>query len=500
MTVIVVLAATLRVVDVTENPPGFFTDEAAVGYNAHTILTSGKDEHGARLPLLFRSFGDYKLGVGVYATVPFVAIFGKTEFAVRLTGVVLGLAAILAIYFLATAIFESRQIGVISALVLAILPWHIHYSRTGFTEMLSFLPLLIFGLYAFVRGVEKKEWLLAGGLLLGLTLHTYRAAWLVVPPLVILLVILYRRELMTNQRTSLYALTILVMMALPIVAHLSSGAGDRAQDAGLLRLSLTGWEKIGLFIEQYRSHFSYSFLFNNGDNGSITRHYLPGFGHLYAIQVPLMLVGILGLVLKPTRKKIIVLTLVFLFPLGGALSDTSPISSRSIIGLIPVSLITSYGLVLLIYTTNKLNLPYSRLITGGFIILALGITLGSLVHYVRNYHESYPSVAAGYWGWQEGPQEIVEYFRVSSEDYDQLVMDGEFNGPHMFFQFYAQERCRDGGCITGNLESYRPDKKQLFALKPRHYGGKYEYRTVHEIRYPNGEVAFLLREVINSTK
>ena len=191
MTVIVVLAATLRVVDVTENPPRFFTDEAAVGYNAHTILTSGKDEHGARLPLLFRSFGDYKLGVGVYATVPFVAIFGKTEFAVRLTGVVLGLAAILAIYFLATAIFESRQIGVISALVLAILPWHIHYSRTGFTEMLSFLPLLIFGLYAFVRGVEKKEWLLAGGLLLGLTLHTYRAAWLVVPPLVILLVILY---------------------------------------------------------------------------------------------------------------------------------------------------------------------------------------------------------------------------------------------------------------------------------------------------------------------
>ena len=70
----------------------------------------------------------------------------------------------------------------------------------------------------------------------------------------------------------------------------------------------------------------------------------------------------------------------------------------------------------------------------------------------------------------------------------------------MFFQFYAQERCRDGGCITGNLESYRPDKKQLFALKPRHYSGKYEYRTVHEIRYPNGEVAFLLREVINSTK
>ena len=42
------------------NPPGFHRDEASIAYNASTISTSLRDEHGGRLPLYIESFGDYK--------------------------------------------------------------------------------------------------------------------------------------------------------------------------------------------------------------------------------------------------------------------------------------------------------------------------------------------------------------------------------------------------------------------------------------------------------
>ena len=75
-------------------------------------------------------------------------------------------------------------------------------------------------------------------------------------------------------------------------------------------------------------------------------------------------------------------------------------------------------------------------------------------------------------------------------------MDGEFNAPYIFFRFYAPDHCAPGECTTGNAESYNPEFRQLFALRPHNYTDKYEYRTVHEIRYPSGELAFSLNEVV----
>ena len=173
---IIALGIAVRIVNITENPPGFFTDEAAIGYNAYTILTSGKDEYGESWPLLFRSFGDYKLPVFVYSVVPFVAIFGLTELAVRLAGATYGTLAIFTTFLLGSILFRRRSIGLAAALFLAITPWHIHYSRTGFGEMISFLPLLTLALYLFFRGVRQNGFWLASGVVFGLTLYTYRSA------------------------------------------------------------------------------------------------------------------------------------------------------------------------------------------------------------------------------------------------------------------------------------------------------------------------------------
>ena len=490
---IVVLAAAVRMIGISENPPGFFTDEASIGYNAYTLLNSGTGEHGEGWPVLFKSLGDFKLPVIIYSTVPFVATLGLTELAVRLAAATYGTLTVLTTFLLASALFRDRRVGVAAALFLAVMPWHIHYSRTGFGELVSFLPFLTLGLYLFLLGVRRNQLWPVSGVVLSLTLHTYRAAWVVLPPLLLLLAVLYHKELLKGWRMSASAAGIFLLISLPILLHLMSDSGDRSQDAGLLKLDLSAWETAKTFVTQYRSHFSTGYLFEHGDNWAITRHYLPGFGQLYLIQLPLIILGLLGILFSLNREKTIVLALLALYPLAGALSDTSPISSRTILGTVVFAMLTAYGLVLLVRGLSKLNRPYGRVAVTAVLVFVGTLSLSAFASYLDRYHGEYQQLSAGYWGWQSGPQEIIEYFMTVEGQYDQLIMDGEFNAPHEFFNFYAPEMC--GKCTIGNTLMYDPSKRQLFALKPKHLPGRYAYRTVHEVRYPGGELAFSLTEI-----
>ena len=94
------LALFLRIYKLGSCPVGFLWDEAALGYNGYSILKTGRDEYGKFLPIIFKSFGDYKPGLYVYLTVPSIAIFGLTEFSTRLPAAIFGSLTVLLIYFL----------------------------------------------------------------------------------------------------------------------------------------------------------------------------------------------------------------------------------------------------------------------------------------------------------------------------------------------------------------------------------------------------------------
>jgi len=64
----------------TPAPPCFYADEAAFSYNAYSILKTGKDEYGVTLPLRLKSFGDFKMPLYTYLSIPFTTLFGLNEF------------------------------------------------------------------------------------------------------------------------------------------------------------------------------------------------------------------------------------------------------------------------------------------------------------------------------------------------------------------------------------------------------------------------------------
>jgi len=80
----------LRIVGLSSYPVGFTQDEAGLGYDAYSLLLTGKDQWGKSWPLVFRSFGDFKLPLYSYLAIPSVAAFGLNEFSTRLPNALVG--------------------------------------------------------------------------------------------------------------------------------------------------------------------------------------------------------------------------------------------------------------------------------------------------------------------------------------------------------------------------------------------------------------------------
>src|SRR4051794_32201702 len=139
---LIVVGLALRLWALGSVPPGLDSDEASIGYNAYSLLQTGRDEYGVPLPLAFRAFGEYKRPAYIYATVPSVAAFGLTPFAVRFPAAVFGALSIPALYAAAFRLLRSRRAALCAAGMLAISPWHLQFSRGAREVSLMLLALL----------------------------------------------------------------------------------------------------------------------------------------------------------------------------------------------------------------------------------------------------------------------------------------------------------------------------------------------------------------------
>ena len=97
---IVIISAFLRVFMLSSIPNGFFSDEASSGYDAYSILLTGNDRHWNFMPLLFRSFDDYKPALYAYLVMPSISVLGLNVTAVRLPSAIFGILTVLAVFFL----------------------------------------------------------------------------------------------------------------------------------------------------------------------------------------------------------------------------------------------------------------------------------------------------------------------------------------------------------------------------------------------------------------
>jgi hypothetical protein len=165
---ILVLALFLRVYHIASMPQGLFIDQGFVGYSALRILHEGyRPWYISEIFLMAYSFA-------VYLVAFWFKIFGAGEITLKLFYVFLSMLGLPLIYWTFRQLAGVRA-ALITLFVLAVMRWHIIFSRNAFPTIQ--VPLYVFGTLAFLLyGINNgKKWAFAvAGLFFALGFYTYQ--------------------------------------------------------------------------------------------------------------------------------------------------------------------------------------------------------------------------------------------------------------------------------------------------------------------------------------
>lgn len=537
---IILLASFLRLFLLSQVPPSLNWDEISMGYTAYSVAETGRDEWGEKLPIFFRSYGEWKSAVYIYLLVPFIKVFGLNAWGVRLPSAIAGILAVYLTYLIGRRIY-SEKVGLWAALFLAISPWHLVLSRPAFEANVS-LTLILAGIYFFLKSLNNAEgkqnkpyilYTIFSALSFGLAPHTYNSAKVIVPFIILYLVVatkMYRRL-----RPLLLFGGILAVFAFPIALNLTTGrsqfrytqVGVSTDQSGLAEMvqfrqnpsipPLMGkllFNKYTFtahsFATNYLSYLSPTFLL--AEAGDHNQHHVRYFGVLYLAEFIFFLVGIRFLFSRHRPSsishqplKLLPLVIIFLGILPAALTRDQGHVLRSILTLPGWQLLAALGLS---------SLKPSRLVR-----LLVGLLAVQALIFITAYFFWYPRAFAR--DWQYGHQEVAEYLAEHESEYDSIVMTKWFGEPQLFLAFfnrwdpawYQQENRK-------NLK-YEEEGRLWLDQLPEYSIGKYTFRylnladqapesgtlyigkfddffenpdTLKTIYYPDGSVAFHIVE------
>lgn len=454
---VIILGFLVRTISLTTSPAGLNADEAAIGYNAWSLINTGRDEHGASWPMVFRSFDDYKPPVYFYLVLPFVYFLDLTVLAVRLPSAILGTISIWLVYQLAQRLYKkSFYPSIIATLIFATSPWAIHFSRGGW-EVNAALFFILLGIHAFLKSLKNSKYLYLFTISLAFSLYTYHSARLISPFLALSLIIVYWRSLRGGSPTwqsiqiknIILSFTLGVIVCLPLASQMLSKEGQSRftgvsvfSDSGPLwqalehrrthgeslytRLVHNQYLSYGLrFTQNYLSHFSPRFLFINGDE--IARSKVPGMGQFYIFLAPFYLLGIYFLLQAKNKFAKFILVWFLVAPLPASLTFQSPHALRSQNLVVPASLVIAFGFWGTIKNLKQKLAP---------AIIFVGLLLYFFVVYLHQYFVVYPKLLP--YAWQYGFDHIAQYVKESGSSYDKIIITDRYDQPYILMAFFLR--------------------------------------------------------------
>ena len=467
---IVVLSSVLRLWQLGNVPPSPDWDEVALGYSSYSIIHTGKDEFGKFLPVVLRSFDDYKPALYAYLTIPSILIFGLSVFAVRLPSAFFGIISVVAVFYLVRELFEEYKykdyLALISSFLLAISPWSIQFSRVGFESNIGICLNILMVLF-FIKGL-KKPWMLSlSAFFAGLSIYSYQSEKVFTPLLVLALALIFRKELFSlGRKYVFFAIIVGLIVVMPMAFYILNNK------AALLRVTGTSvfsyqtellknniqkleWDKatndkLGLIldnrrivyaktiVEGYISHFNLNWLFIKGD---IARHHAPNMGLLYLFEFPFILLGIYKLIFGDFDKK----TKLFIFswfliaPIPASITSGVPHAVRTLNFLPTFQIFTTIGLISAFQFVSSIKYQVLSIRVKYLIFnLCILFFIFNLFYYLNQYF-----VQLNYYDsaeWQYGYKQAVDEVNKLQGSYSQIIVSDRqpMDKSYMFFLFYLK--------------------------------------------------------------
>ena len=537
---ILLIAAGLRLFSLNQYPAGLNADEAAIGYNAYSLLQTGLDEYGESFPLSFKSFGDFKPGLYFYFAMPFVATLGLNEWSVRLPAALLGIATVFLVFLIGRRIFQSNAVGLYSAAILASSPWHIHFSRGGWeTNAATFFMTL--GVFCFLLGLEKTRFLFWSLVSFLASMYTYQSPRLIVPMLVFTIIALYSKKIFVQSRKIILGKTriwliggfpVLILLTIPNGLPSLDGSGG-ARFAGLSIFSDGGpasrvnqlrgehmnqngtipeflHNKVTAygpsFLSHYLDHFTGNFLFINGD--PLIRNKVPETGQFYIIESLFLVAGLIGLALTRIPDKKLLVAWILIAPIAASITYQTPHALRALNMVVPLSLVMGYGVGVILGRCRRF-----WVLGRVGVVLITAVFLFEMVHYLESYYVHYPKRYP--LSWEFGFSQMVPMLQSYQNNYQKVVITDRYDQPYILVLFYSKydprryqpqahltERDKFNFGTIRNLDniefrSFTPEEVTkspgvLFIGTNKDVGEN--ANIIDRVNFPNGEPAFIFAE------
>lgn len=448
----------VRAYKVTSIPSSLSWDEVSIGYNAYSILKTGRDEHGRFLPIdTFVGYGDYKPPLAVYLTVPFVAVFGLTELAVRLPSVIAGTFAVLLTYFVVLELFDHRKkefsfgiwhlafsIPTTAALLLAVSPWHIQLSRAGWEANIA-LTILILGIWLVLRARRSPRLLIVCWVPFVLAMYTFNSARYVAPLLALLFIFWVREPMVSYKRYAALGIVIALLVLAPLVPHMVSPearlrfievnifsdmtiiekANERMAIDGVgLLANVLHNRRVGFaleYLKHFFDHFQPWFLFIRGDGNP--KFSLQDVGQLYLIEAPFLVYGVYRLFTTDAKLAWTLILWVVFAILPAAVARETPHALR-IENSLPVwQIFIAYGIVTLV-KSKKARIAYCLLL------------IASISYFWHNYFNHYVKEYSS--EWQYGYKQAISEINSIEGSYNNIVVSEAYGRSYMYTLFYTR--------------------------------------------------------------
>jgi hypothetical protein len=127
----------VRLAQLDQLPRVLNRDEAALAYNAWSLLDTGKDEWSRSWPVVFESFGDYKLPGYIYSLVGLFSILPKNEWVVRVPSALAGIWLAGLSSWGIWQLTKRWSWALLTFAVIGVTPFAIFYSRIAFEAHLG---------------------------------------------------------------------------------------------------------------------------------------------------------------------------------------------------------------------------------------------------------------------------------------------------------------------------------------------------------------------------
>jgi len=465
------------------NNLSLFGDEIDVGYQAYSILNTGKDYKGNLLPTYIQSLSESRAPLLIYLSIPGIKIFGLTQLGVRITPIIFSILSIFLVYKLVLLLSKSDKLALISATVMSFTPWHFHYSRTSF-EVTLLISLILSGTYFIFKYFDnnKNKFLYLSILFFCLSFYTYNTANIFVPLLILFIFFTNFSKFKSSlkPKSIFFSSLIFLIVTVPLLSQIFFG--NAANRFGLINIfndpkivnnivekrtsfsaTVPNIEKIfhnkpiswiQEFTKNYLNAFSLPFLFNHGDINNL-RHSVPNFGLIFVSFLPFLFIGLFSLDLKLKLNKLMLFWLIT-SPVATSLTTNGGNHATRLFILLPA--------ICFFIGNGIYKLLSSPKITSKIIVSVLMTTaIFETISYSHEYFVHYPKDSFEVWNY--GYQEIFQNIPVNSSRV--FISNAKYNSllPFVFYQKYKSTtplQDQEVKNIIYNLDGFKLDQKIYF--------------------------------------